>query len=96
MIDELTEAEVMQDSGFGPPPVFVGYGPDNSEVTFGTIGAWQRFMDRVIGLLGEDQAGLRVFFGHNKLVMNSLDEQPQYSKAVAVIRAQFARAMGEG
>ncbi len=96
MSENLTEAEVMQDSGFGPPPVFVGYGPDNNEVTFGTIGAWQAFMDRVIGLLGEDQAGLRGFFGHNKLVMNSLEEQPQYRKAVAVIRAQFVRAMREG
>lgn len=94
MSKDLTEAEVMGRAP--PPPVFVVYGPVNSECSFGTIGAWQAFMDALIGRLANDQAGLRSFFGCNEHVMDGLDEQPQYRKAVAVIRAQFAKAMGEG
>ncbi len=102
MSDHPTETEVMGNeppgeghAGFGPPSAFIAYDLDSTEKTFGTIGAWQAFMDAMIGFLNNDQAGLRLFHGRNEPVMDALEQQPQHRKAVDVIRAQFARAMGK-
>lgn len=94
MTEDLTEAEVM---GRAPPEqVFFAYGPDNTEHPFGTIGAWQAFMDDLIWHLFGEEDRLRAFLEHNEDILNDLGQQPAFAKAVAVIRAQFARAMGEG
>ncbi len=94
MNEPPTEAEVM---GRGePPPVFPAYGPDNSEHTFGTIGAWQAFMDDLIWHLFGEEDRLRAFLERNEDILNDLGQQPGFAKAVNVIRAQFAKALGEG
>lgn len=102
MSDQPTESGAMGNeppaadhAGFGPPAAFIGYALDSTQVTFGTIGAWQAFMDGMIGFLNNDQAGLRLFYGRNEPVMDALEQQPQHRKAVDVIRAQFARAVGK-
>lgn len=94
MTEDLTEAEVM---GRAPPGrVFVGYAPDNTKMTFGTIGAWQAFMDESIRQFSGFPVLLRNFFDLNEDTMNDLGQQPDFAKAVGVIRAQFTAALGEG
>ena len=102
MSDQPTESEVMGNgppaaghAGFGPPAAFIAHSPNNTELTFGTIGAWQAFLDAMIRYIGSNKSGLRLFFGRNEPVMDALEHQPQHRKAVGVIRQQFARAMGK-
>lgn len=96
MNESPTEAEVM---GRGESPsVFVAYAPNSIKRKFGTIGTWQAFMAHVIQGFPEDEdpALLRSFFDLNEAIMDDLGQNPRFEKAVDVIRAQFAKALGEG
>ncbi len=94
MTADPTEADIM-DRGAPPKQVFVVHYLSDTEQSFGTIGAWQAAMDMCVGCLAEEPARLRAFFDRNEDTLNDLGQQPAFAKAVGVIRAQFARAMGE-
>ena len=105
MTNDPTETEIM---GRAPAAEqgaadFRAVNPENTlTLTFGTIGRRQEYMDWVIQSFAGDQshagdpARLRAFFDHNAVVLDELDHNPRFEKAAGVIRAQFAKALGEG
>ncbi len=97
MNDHPTEAEVM---GRMPPegqhaPVFRAVLPGGAEIPFTTIGEWQAFIYSTIQQLAGIQVQLRPFLELNETIMDDISQHPHFEKAVGVIRAQFAKALGE-